>query len=497
MNQMLNSKYILILLSVHLFFFILMWAPHVGSDGLEFYAWVYSPIVDRDLDFSSGELPGFIPLDLKTPTGLSHNLQNAGSSLMNAPFLLVAYFVSLLFGYSYDEFQNPSILTAAYNLGTVVYSFFGSWILFQVLTNLHFKKTDSMITVLIIVLATPLVHYVFQEPSFSHTQTFFVVSLFLLIWVKLREENSVKYWVYMGLCVGLIFLIRLVDAIFIIFPILFIILFKRKELKKFPTTYVKFALYLGCFILAFSPMMVFWNVLYGDPLPNPLPVEQLYAQGGDPDKKFMDFQHPHFFEFFFSDFRGLFIWHPVFILFLVGYYFLFKKHRELAILSIVITSLVFYLHAAPFDWWAGGSFGQRRTADILPFLALGLVALFDAIKAGSLKSKIIKPLIFGSFIISNLIIMSLWNKEKLITFSGQNLNFVDNVLLNIVNWQSYLLHQIQWSPILRYITTTKDYGFNIDQIGWLAILSIPSIVLLLLAFKEDIKNKLKIKTSFK
>ena len=285
------------------------------SDGLQYYAYIYSPIVDGDLDFTNefkehNPRKHFVPnTEYKTPTGLVHNSHAVGSALMNAPFFLIGHGVAFLVEAPTDH-GYTEIHTGAYNIGTIVYSFFGSWLIFLVLTQyLNFKKSESMFGIIFMIMATPLVYYTFMSPSFSHGDSFFAVSLFMFIWIKYRDIPTLRYWFFMGMCAGLIFLIRYVDIVFIVLPLLDYFIFKRNLITKISKLTSNLMVYFGSIILAFSPHMAYWRILYGEILPRPMPIEQYYIAGGA-SKKFMDWTTPHFYEFFFSLKHGLLSWHP-------------------------------------------------------------------------------------------------------------------------------------------------------------------------------------------
>jgi len=490
-----NRKYFLILVAVYFFFTIFFLQPWINRDGLQYYALIHSPIIDGDLDFTNefrdhNPRQHFVPnVELKTSTGLVFNVHAVGSSLMNAPFFLLAHLISLLGGLPTDH-GYYLIYTGAYNLGTTVYSFFGSWIIFIILSKyLSYKKTDSFIATLLIVLATPLFYYSFSSASFSHGHSFFAVSLFILIWLKFRDNGGTKYWIMMGLCAGLIFLIRSVDIVFVALPIIDLILFKRDLGSKIIKTLANIPIYFGSVIISFFPQMIYWKILYGQFIATPQPVEKYYLASGYFRTTFMDWANPHFIEFLFSLRHGLISWHPFFLLPLIGYYFLFKKHREITIIAVIMTGLVFYMHSVPWDWWGGAAFGQRRVADISPFLALGLVALLDRLNIYSIKSKITKAAMLLIFPFWNIIFMIQW----LIELSHQDeVDIVNQVIPNFMQWETYLVKMAGASTIIK---SASDLTTNLNAIEGLIIRlvlwSLPSVILLIIAFYKDLVGILR------
>ena len=199
-------KYFLILLAAYAFLFCLLYIPRITSDGLEMYASTQSMIITQDLDFTDNfaksspssqhymqavHNPGLgkRASQALTDTGLPFNLHPIGISLMNAPHFLVGHLISMISGNSLDGYNE--VYFTAYTLGTVIYCFFGSWIIFHYLVNyLNYRKIDSMIAVLTMVAATPMLWYIFLEPSMSHGVTFFAASLFILVWLKFVSIKS-------------------------------------------------------------------------------------------------------------------------------------------------------------------------------------------------------------------------------------------------------------------------------------------------------------------
>ena len=98
-----------------------------------------------------------------------------------------------------------------------------------------------------------------------------------------------------------------------------------------------------------------------------------------------------------------------------------------------MTGLVFYMHSIPWDWWGGAAFGQRRVADISPFLAFGLVALLDRLNIYSIKSKIIKGVMFLIFPFWNIIFMIQWLVDLP---KSDEVDIMNQVIPNFVHWET-------------------------------------------------------------
>ena len=474
------------------FYSILLLHPSISSDGVQYFSWIHAPIIHGNLNFTeeytNSALKAWVPsVEIKTPTGLVNNIFFVGSPLMNAPFFLFGHFISYISGLPTNGYTDIYFLS--YDFGTIFYSFIGSWIIFIILTKyLGFKKSDSMITVLLLISATPLISYIFVEPSFSHGDSYFAVSLLTLIWLKYRNENNLKYWAYMGLCIGLIFLIRFEGIVFVLLPIFDLILNKKDTIKNYFRTTINSIAYLSSMLLAFSPQIVFWKIVYGKLIPIPMPIEQYYQEANYTRATYMDWNRPHVADFFFSAKHGLISWHPLFALLLSGYYFLFQKYRRIAIISVIMCIVVFYMLAAPWDWWGGWAFGQRRIALILPILSFALVAIIDKIGHSNLKSKIIKATILISFSFWNMILLIQWllTPEKDMPF-----DFFNQVIPNYAKSYQYLTWILKQNYIMWQINHSSEIGVEFIAIMFLVFV-IPTIIMLTVFIYDTYRHKSKI-----
>jgi hypothetical protein len=499
------SKYFLIFLAAYAFLFCLLYIPRITSDGLEMYASTQSMIITQDLNFTDNfanhapENPDLQrrPLQALTETGLPFNLHPIGISLMNAPHFLVGHLISMMTGYSLDGYNEVYFTT--YTLGTVIYCFFGGWIIFHYLVNyLNYRKTDSMISVLVITAATPMLWYIFLEPSMSHGVTIFTASLFILVWLKFRNENSYRYWIFIGLAAGLLVLIRLQDVYFVLFPLLDFIIYKRKEIKNIFGTGLRFILYFVSVFIVFFPQMIYWKFLNGSFAPNPMPLTQYFLKNPPGSGSYQEIHFfqpftPHIKEFLFSTNNGLFVYHPIFILCTSGMYFVYKKHKEIIFPLLFILIAAVYMNSATWDWMGGSAFGMRRIAGVIPVFAIGLVAILDRIDNNK-KNNILKLSIFIIPSIWNFFFMLQWRVEMYIR---TEVDFVNQVIpyffsktdSYVLWWQTHMQ-----SAVMKSLnSTTSEFNDVSGLTVTIFIISIPAIILLIFAFNVELKKFIKIK----
>jgi hypothetical protein len=106
-------------------------------------------------------------------------------------------------------------------------------------------------------------------------------------------------------------------------------------------------------------------------------------------KDFLRLGHPYLLNTFFSSRHGLLYWTPVLWAGFLGFVFLWKRDRFAAVALSVPVLAMSYVNACSGDWWAGGSFSNRRFDSVLPLLAVGLgaslAAMLEAVRRRPLR----------------------------------------------------------------------------------------------------------------
>src|SRR5258707_9115685 len=126
--------------------------------------------------------------------------------------------------------------------------------------------------------------------------------------------------------------------------------------------HVGLAAMLGAF-----PQMAAWKAISGGWLLRYPP------HGAD----FLRLDHPYALQTLFSTRHGLLSWTPVFWAGYLGYFWLLRRRAPLAwpLLPPLVTMT--YVNMCSGDWWAGGSFSNRRVDSLLPLLALGVAGSLE------------------------------------------------------------------------------------------------------------------------
>ncbi len=385
-----NDRYArFFLLGLFLFFLIWTFHPHTGSDGSFYYANLRSLWLDGDLNFYEEyrhEMGEAYLGSLNPKTGYTYNGFSVGPAFLWSPVFGLAHLWCSLesrlgVGYALNGHDPPylylvCLCTALFGLAgaSVCYRFFRRWT----------GPGASALSVALIVFGSPVVYYMFQESTMSHAMGFFLGSSVVVWWWKRYqaeiaspdEEPTYGRAGAFGLLIGLAMLVRWQSGILFIFPLFDFIrqlLNLRGEVenrgvktKKLVLSYCVLVIF---WLIAVFPQLAVWKGQVGAWYH--LPQGRGYLQ---------NWTSPEIFKVLFSPLHGLFTWHPALLVATLCMPFLWKKHRAFLIRAAVVLLLQLYINAVVVDWWAGGSFGQRRfSASLILWglpLALGIERLF-------------------------------------------------------------------------------------------------------------------------
>jgi hypothetical protein len=176
-----------------------------ATDEVQYYVYLRSLRFDGDLNFANDyrrfhELNPNSGIDrsllkedrIREQTGLYGNIAPVGSAIMWAPFFLLAdalVHLANLFGANIpaDGFSAPYIYATCY--ASALYGMLGLVLCYRLARNYAsgFAATLASIAIL---LATPLVFYMFIQMPFAHSTGFFLVALFLTIWHRTRSGEG-------------------------------------------------------------------------------------------------------------------------------------------------------------------------------------------------------------------------------------------------------------------------------------------------------------------
>jgi hypothetical protein len=362
--------------------------PWVRGDGVGYYAYLRSALIDHDLNFEKDYLAGnqsfllsrvdaqghLLP-EMYTKTGHVENHFSVGPALLWAPVLVTVHLAVVVldrFGANVpaDGYSRPYVIAMA--LTTAFYGFLALLLAFR-MARKYFEQQWAFLAAIGIWLASSLPVYMYFNPSWSHAFSAFAVSLFLWYWDRTKLQRTPPQWAVLGLLAGLMGNVYYPNVFLLIFPGLEIIHLIRVRQRDADQTVLPLgrlascsALFGAVFLLSLLPTFITRQIIYGSPF-----------ETGYPGIRTWNWTAPVLLRVLFSSDHGLFTWTPILLLAVTGLFFLAKRNALLGAGSI-LTFLAFYYFISSYPDWDGiSSYGNRFFLSLTPVFILGLAALLS------------------------------------------------------------------------------------------------------------------------
>ncbi len=391
----------LILLLAFFLSLFLAFTPGLDADGLQYYAYLRSLALDGDLHFANEFSPEMATLFPHVPSGLSRreawtetgyvkNFASVGPAIVWAPFFAVGHLLALggrALGlpWTTDGYSEPYIVLIGFAsaLSALVTLLLG----YDLVRRLYGPATGFLATVAVF-LGTPLFYYAFYKPDFAHALASCGVMLFLYLWVRHWGKRTSLRWFYLGLAAGWMSTLYWIDALFALLPageMLWEIgrtlrgpaARRTREMGRLVGNALLFG---GGALLAFSPQMVVWKIIFGRFLTQP-------QEGFATPAGFAPL------ELLLSPLHGLLPWTPLAILGMVGLFSLARERRPWGIWVLLGLALYFCYNATLESWHGGGTFGLRRLTNAFPFFLLGVAVLLERLRRWRAESAAVASLV--------------------------------------------------------------------------------------------------------
>ncbi len=218
--------------------------PWVRGDGVGYYAYLRSALIDHDLRFENDYLAanesfvlfhvdaqGHILPNFYTKTGYVENHFSVGPAILWAPVMLAVHGSVLLADHlgahvAADGYSRPYLLAMAFT--TACYGFLSLLLAFRVARK-YFDDQWAFFATLGIWMASSLPIYMYFNPSWSHALSAFSVALFIWYWERTRLQRTAGQWAILGLAAGLMGNVYYPNVILLIFPALEVVYLLREN----------------------------------------------------------------------------------------------------------------------------------------------------------------------------------------------------------------------------------------------------------------------------
>jgi hypothetical protein len=357
-----------------------------GFDDIYYFIYLPSLLADGDLDFTnqieafrSYRDDGLLDQPEVGPIGRYVNRYGVGYAALSAPFFLLGFpltFLARMFGIAWDyDGMNP-LFQFSTSIATVMWGFAGLGLCQRVLLR-HFPAASVWRGLVLLLFATPLVYYIYMNPTMAHATAFFSVALWLYLWDARDPRLRAREAIALGGAAALAFLVRYPNVL-VLFGAL--VDWPRWKLERPPAMSFKhwlryWLIAAVAFWICILPQLLVWRLLYGRWILHPYP---------DADRV----SFPTALDFWlllFGDRRGLFNWHPILLLALLGLIAALRTRRWLAAHSLLTLCGLAFVYAAHHLKGFGVAFGSRVFVDALPLFAVGLAAFLLSERGRALR----------------------------------------------------------------------------------------------------------------
>ena len=292
-----------------------------GGDDTGYYAYLRSLFFDGDLDFIDERY--YAHINRFNSTGYVFSNWQLGQALLYTPFFFIGHLIALLYsalgypvkvdGYSAPYFISTAIASATYLLA-------GLMIMCCVLKKFVVERI-AWIASISIWMASPLLYYTFIRQRMAHTTEFFLAALFVIVWLAYRKSNIKSHHAVMGACLGLLCLVRLINANYGVLYVadMAFLWFAGRNNPSRPQISVIFTnalCFAAMFFVVMLPQFVAWNQLNGFIISSYL-LDTFQSQGAETSTSLL-LLGSKLDEIFFSSKWGLVLATPLWLVGLIG-----------------------------------------------------------------------------------------------------------------------------------------------------------------------------------
>jgi hypothetical protein len=377
----LNAKTILIFLAIFIVLNNLFFSPSniLSWDVFGYYLYLPLTFIYNDLGLNNETIIHQIMEKyqntatfyqaMKMPDGHYVMKYTMGLSVLYAPFFLIGHLLAQLFQYPADGFS----LVYQYSIfaGGIIYAILGIVFLYRVLLNFFSDKITGLILLITVFATNYLVHItMYGQNAMSHNHLFLAYSLILFWTIKWHKTFRIRHIIFLAFTCGFTILSRPSEFVCLAIPLLWGVYNKSTLLKKLNLLFkykVQIIFFAVILIAIAMPQFIYWKIFTGKFLFN--------SFGGNAGEGF-EFLHPYLLQVLFSFRKGWLIYTPVMILALAGFYFIYKRNRQIFFPLFIYFIVNLYLVSSWSCWWYAQSFSQRALIPSYPVLAIALGYFF-------------------------------------------------------------------------------------------------------------------------
>jgi hypothetical protein len=426
----------------------------IRCDGLGYYAWLRSLLIDGDWSFDNefdghNVLGDFVPApNQRTELDRRANLWSLGPACIWSVVVIPGHaMVSLLreWGgpWAADGYSLPYQLMVG--SATLLVSFLGfAWI--YLIGRSFVDPAPAALAAAFLTLGSPILYYSTIEGSMAHGVGTAATAGLVWFWLKTYGSSSWRRWFWVGTGVGAVTLIRWQLATLAILPIGEAVLTWLPARDFTCRRWGRLALAGAGGWLAFLPQMLAWRCLFGHWLVQPFPTAHNWYQ-------------PSFWQVLLSQERGLFFWTPIALLGCLGLVGWFKHRRWHPNAALLAAAFLLQVYVVASLWgqevYLGAAFGFRHLTECLVLLAPGLAFLLSRGSPGRIRAF---TMVGGVLVLWNLLLLAQYRYGYIPADRGADLPTLLAQTIRLMQRKHFgLAWQLAAAPIL-LLMALHDFG---------------------------------------
>ncbi len=314
-----------------------------------------------------------------------------GMAILYLPWFLMGHMIALVSDAPLDGFSPPYVY--AMISGAIFYTLLGLFFLRKILKR-FFSEGLSAFVLLIIYLGTNTVHHLIAKDL--ETANFLFTLCAIVLWQTIRWHEDFKP-TRLYLISGSIALMTIMkpSEVFVIFLPVFYGVFNldtfKKKLQLIKIYKKHFILSILIGVIVTSPQLLYWKMTIGRF------IYDSYSNVGIG----IDWWSPNFMKVLFSFKKGWLVYTPVMAFALIGWYFLYRKRKDIFSGTIVYFLTSFFVICSWTQWGYASSFSCRPVVTMYPILAVTLGFLLKYLYEEKKKLFPVVSLFILSFICLN------------------------------------------------------------------------------------------------
>ncbi len=435
----------------------------IRGNGLGYYAWLRSPLIDHDWDFDNEfdehDLPDAYtpPRSYRTGQGKRANQWSVGPACVWAATIAPAHLIvraanGIGCRWESDGYSLPYQLTVGAT--SVAVACVGLGFIYR-LCRTQARPTRAALASSLIALGTTIVYYNSVELSVPHGLGTAVLAATVWYWFSTYSSVRPQRWLLVGMLTGAAALMRWQLATFAVLLVAEWLLTSSRH-RRFAIPHATLA--AAGAIIMFTPQLIAWRCVYGSWLVNPIQGVRHH------------WSNPSFWEILCSEDRSLFYWTPVALLGFLGTIACLRPTKapvepnsNIAAkepLWILFAAFVIQVYALAGMWGKGevlektgnsagvflaSSYGFRDLTESLVVLAPGLAWLMEHARPWLFRLLTALGLLLVTW---NLLVVSLYTNELIPSQEGASLATLLTQASAQIREEPFVLLQAAQSSIL-------------------------------------------------